>query len=158
MPGLIEATSLSLEAARWAVEAAVEQARARRCLICIAVVDNAGHLLSYDRMDGAPLISGPLAQDKAYTAAANGLATHEWWDMIEPHPVLVHGVNKIDRLIVFGGGVSVRLDGAVVGAVGVSGHSTMDQDRDIAQAAVDATVARLQGLPPDLRISDLRIR
>lgn len=144
MPELIHLTTLSLDAARWVTDAAIAESEGRGCATCIAVVDQAGHLITYHRMDGAPLISGQLAQDKAYTAAANGLATHEWWDMIEPHPVLVHGVNKIDRLIVFGGGVSVRHRSQVIGAVGVSGHSTMDQDRDIAQAAADAFVSWLE--------------
>ena len=144
MPELIQQTTLSLEAARWLADVAITESLDRGCLTCIAVVDQAGHLITYHRMDGAPLISGQLAQDKAYTAAANGLATHEWWDMIETHPALVHGVNKIDRLIVFGGGVSIRLGEQVVGAIGVSGHSTMTQDRDIAQAAADALVSRLE--------------
>ena len=144
MTDLLQLTTLSMDAARWLTDVAITESLDRGCMTCIAVVDQAGHLITYHRMDGAPLISGQLAQDKAYTAAAHGLATHEWWDMIEPHPVLVHGVNKIDRLIVFGGGVSIRHRSEVIGAVGVSGHSTMDQDRGIAQAAADAFMGRLE--------------
>lgn len=51
-----------------------------------------------------PIPSEQVAQDKAYTVAAfGGLATHEWWLMIEDEPPLLHGIVKTDRLIVFGG-------------------------------------------------------
>lgn len=144
MPAVIQSRTLSLEAARRAVERAVTESHTRDCVTCIAVVDRHGHLLSYDRMDGAPLLSGPLAQDKAYTVSVNGMATHEWWEMIEDKPMLVHGVNKIDRLIIFGGGVPVMHRDELLGAVGVSGHSTMEQDRDIAEAAVEAALELIE--------------
>lgn len=139
----VETRTISLAVARVAVDRAVQESTALGCPTCVAVVDRAGHLLSYDRMDGAPLLSGQLAQDKAYTVAVNGLASHQWWEMIQDEPSLVHGVNKIDRLIIFGGGLPIVVDGELVGAIGVSGKSTMEQDKAIAQTAIEAVLAVL---------------
>jgi glc operon protein GlcG len=90
------------------------------------------------RMDGAPLLSEQIAQDKAYTVAAFGRPTHEWFDLIKDDPALLHGIVKTDRLVVFGGGAPVIVDNEVgneiVGAVGISGGSA-EQDRAIAEDA-----------------------
>jgi uncharacterized protein GlcG (DUF336 family) len=126
--------SLTLGGAQRALEGAVEHALAIGVAVCVAVSDSAGHLLAFARMDGAPLLSASLAQDKAYTVASfGGLATHDWFDLIKDEPPLLHGIVKTDRLIVFGGGVPVRSGDRLVGAVGVSGGSA-EQDRAIAEA------------------------
>ncbi|MBI2692987.1 GlcG/HbpS family heme-binding protein [Mycobacterium nebraskense] len=134
MADLIEARTINFAAANRVLDAAVQEAEKLQVRFCIAVVDSAGNLLAYGRMDGAPLLSGQLAQDKAYTVAAFGLPTHEWFEMIRDEPALLHGIVKTDRLIVFGGGIPIRVDGELVGAVGVSGGSS-DQDRQVAEAA-----------------------
>jgi glc operon protein GlcG len=139
----VQSRSLGQDLARCAVDAAVAESRRLGCVACIAVVDAAGHLAQFLRMDGAPLLSVQLAQDKAYTAAIRGLATHEWWEMIKDDPSLVHGINKIDRLIIFGGGLPIIFRGDLIGAVAASGMSTSQQDRDIAQAAVDSVLYAL---------------
>ena len=139
----VQSRSLGQDLARRAVDAAVAESRRLGCVACIAVVDVAGHLAQFLRMDGAPLLSVQLAQDKAYTAAIRGLATHEWWEMIKDDPSLVHGINKIDRLIIFGGGLPIIFRGELIGAVAASGMSTSQQDRDIAQAAVDSVLYAL---------------
>jgi uncharacterized protein GlcG (DUF336 family) len=130
--------TITFEAARLVLGAAVDHARSLGVPACIAVADRSGHLVAFGRMDGAPLLSAQIAQDKAYTVAAfGGLATHEWWPMIEEEPPLRHGIVKTDRLIVFGGGVPLRADGALIGAVGVSGGSA-EQDRATAEAGAQA--------------------
>ena len=79
-----------------------------------------------------------VARNKAYTVASfNGMPTHAWWPLLADDPALVHGFTETPRLVVFAGGVPVRVDGAVVGAVGVSGGSS-EQDRAIAEAGVDS--------------------
>ena len=85
----------------------------------IAIADESGVLKAFNRMDGAPLLSVDLAKDKAYTAAAYGIAPHVWYDFIKDDPPLLHGIVKTPRLIVFGGGYPIEVDGAVVGAIGV---------------------------------------
>jgi uncharacterized protein GlcG (DUF336 family) len=130
---VVEVRTVTLEAARRAVTACVERARELGIEVAIAVVDQAGNLKAFARMDGAPLLSSRIAQDKAWTAAAFGLPTHRWWDLVKDEPPLLHGIVKTDRLIIFGGGVPLRSGGGVVGGIGVSGGSA-EQDREIAEA------------------------
>ncbi|MCC3313774.1 GlcG/HbpS family heme-binding protein [Nocardia africana] len=137
MDDLIDARTIALDAAQRVLNAAAGQAKSLDVRVAIAVADRSGHLVAYGRMDGAPLLSGQIAQDKAYTVAAFGLATHEWFDLIKDDPALLHGIVKTDRLIVFGGGAGIYVDGGLVGAVGVSGGSA-EQDRRIAEAGVAA--------------------
>jgi uncharacterized protein GlcG (DUF336 family) len=134
MSWVAETATLNLEGARRALEAAVRHAQELGVAVCVAVADQAGNLLAFARMDGAPLLSAAIAQDKAYTVAAfGGLPTHAWFDLIKDEPPLLHGIVKTDRLVVFGGGVPVRSGERVVGAVGVSGGSA-EQDRAVAEA------------------------
>ena len=118
--------------------AAAARAGALGVPVNIAVVDLAGGMLAFARLDGAPLLSGSIAQDKAYTVAAfNGVPTHAWFGLIEAEPALREGIVHRDRLVIFGGGVPVTAGGTLVGAVGVSG-GTAEQDREIAEAGASA--------------------
>jgi glc operon protein GlcG len=130
--------TLTYAGARVAVDAAETRARLLGVPVNIAVVDLAGALLAFARLDGAPLLSGSIAQDKAYTVAAfNGVPTHAWFGLIEAEPALREGIVHRDRLVIFGGGVPVTVDGTLVGAVGVSG-GTAEQDREIAESGAAA--------------------
>jgi len=102
----------------------------------IAVVDESGVLKALRRMDGAPLISVQIAQDKAYTAAGFGIPSHGWYDFIKDDGPLALGATAgIDRLVVFGGGYPVTVDGTVVGAIGVSGGH-YSEDMAVAEAGL----------------------
>lgn len=136
MVDLIDARTVGFAGARRVLDAAMQEATRLQVSVAVAVADLAGNLVAYGRMDGAPLLSGQIAQDKAYTVAAFGLPTHEWFEMIKDDPALLHGIVKTERLIVFGGGTPIRVSGQLVGAVGISGGSA-DQDRRIAEAAAD---------------------
>lgn len=130
--------TLSCEDASRLADACLAEASSMGVAVCIAVVDNGGHLLHFRRMDGAPLLSASLAQDKAYSVAAfKGLPTDAWWELLSQDEAVKHGIIKSDRLIVFGGGRPCLVDGQVVGAVGVSGGSA-DQDVAIALAGTSA--------------------
>ena len=130
--------TLTLDAARRILDGAVAEARRLGVAVAIAVAGRGGELVAFARMDGAPLLSSAIAQDKAYTVCAfNGLPTHAWWDLIKDEPPLVHGITKTDRLVIFGGGVPVTVDGELAGAVGVSGGSA-EQDRAVAEAGAAA--------------------
>lgn len=130
--------SLTMTGARRVTDAAVAHAERIGVPVCVAVVDRAGCLLAYLRMDGAPLLSEQLARDKAYTVVGfNGRPTHQWWEAIAEDPALRSGIVHTDRLVIFGGGVPVCVSGEVVGAVGVSGGSA-EQDRAIAEAGTAA--------------------
>ncbi len=102
----------------------------------IAIVDESGVLKALHRMDGAPLISVQIAQDKAYTAVGFGMPSHGWYDFIKDDAPLAMGATAgIDRLVIFGGGFPVLRDGQVVGAVGVSGGH-YSEDMEVAQAGL----------------------
>jgi glc operon protein GlcG len=136
--GLLPALSVSAALAQRAIGAAREAAGGLGVPVCIAVCDQAGHLVAFERMDGAPLMSAQLAQDKAYSVCAfNGLPTDQWWPMLQAEGALLHGIVKTDRLVIFGGGAPIRSGGRLVGAVGVSGGSE-EQDGQIAKAGASS--------------------
>jgi uncharacterized protein GlcG (DUF336 family) len=129
--------SISSEAARTAIDAAEAKAREVGAPMVIAVVDEGGTLKAFSRMDGAPLLSVEIAKDKAYTAVAFGMPTDQWFEFIKEDAPLLHGITKVPRLVVFGGGYPLKVDGQVVGAIGVSGGHYSD-DMQVAQAGVAA--------------------
>ncbi len=131
-------TTITYAGARAAVDASLERAAEIGIAVNVAVTDPSGALIAFARMDGAPLLSSGIAQDKAWTVSAfNGIATHEFFGLIENEAALREGIVHRDRLVVFGGGVPIRLDDLLVGAVGVSG-GTAEQDREIAEAGAAA--------------------
>ncbi len=138
MTGLVTTRAVGRAAARAGIEAAIAQAEAIDCRCCVAVVDPGGHVVSYDRMDGAPIQSAQHARDKAVSAAGNGLATNEMWSSVADTPQLRSGVLKVAGLSILGGGVPVRLGGELVGAVGVSGSCGMEEDHALAETAIAA--------------------
>jgi len=136
--GFLPSLSVSAGQAQRALGAARLAAQEIGIGVCIAVADQAGHLIAFERMDGAPLMSAQLAQDKAYSVCAfKGLPTDEWWHMLESENALLHGIVKTDRLVIFGGGVPIEFEGQLVGAVGVSGGSA-EQDKEIATAGASS--------------------
>lgn len=109
--------------------------------INISVCDVGGNELAFLRPDGAPLLSMGIARDKAYTVAAfNGVPTQRWYGMIEGEPALRAGIVHRDRLVIFGGGVPILINGDLVGAVGCSG-GTAEQDAQVATAGATAVGA-----------------
>ena len=138
MPQTFGKSSISTEAAHRMIAAAEAKAAEMGKAFVIAVVDDGGVLKAYSRMDGAPLLSVQIAQDKAYTAAGFGMPTDGWHDFIKDDPPLATGApTGIDRLIVFGGGFPITVDDQVVGGIGVSG-AHWSEDMEVAQAGVEA--------------------
>lgn len=130
--------TITTEAAHRVIAAAEARAAEIGVPMCIAVADTGGNLKSFSRMDGAPLLSSQVAQDKAYTAVGFGMPTHGWHDLIKDDGPLAAGApTGIDRLVIFGGGYPIQVDGAVVGAIGVSGGHYR-QDQDVAEAGLAA--------------------
>src|SRR5215472_4750477 len=136
MAATFERPSVTAELARAMIDAAERKAAEMGHPFVIAVVDESGILKAFSRMDGAALLSVQIAQDKAYTAAGFGLSTDGWHDFVQDDPPLAMGAAPgIDRLVVFGGGYPIKIGGAIVGAIGVSGgHYT--QDMEVAQAGL----------------------
>ena len=119
-----EKKSISLEMATKMTETAMDKAKEIGVPMVIAIVDESGNIKSLCRMDGAALLSLQVAQDKAYTAIGFGMATDEWYP------------SNISRLVVFGGGYPIKVDGVIVGGIGVSGGH-YKQDMECAKAALE---------------------
>ena len=130
--------SISSEAARRLIAAAEAKADELGKPFVTAVVDDEGGLKAFSRMDGAPLLSVQVAQDKAYTAVGFALPTHGWHDFIKDDPPLADGApSGIDRLVVFGGGYPIVVEDQLVGGIGVSGGH-YSEDMKVAEAALAA--------------------
>ena len=127
--------SITIEAAQRMIAAAEAKAREMGRPMVIAIVDSDGTLKAYSRMDGAPLLSVQISQDKAYTAISFGMATHEWHEFVKNDPPLRDGIIKTDRLIVFGGGYPISVNEQIIGGIGVSGGH-YSQDMEVARAGL----------------------
>jgi uncharacterized protein GlcG (DUF336 family) len=130
--------TVSLEDARRVTAAGEDCAREIGQPQNIAVVDAGGNLVSHVRMDGAWIGSVDIAINKAYTARAFDLPTAELAEDSQPGGQFygIHETNK-GRVVIFAGGVPLKRDGEVVGAVGVSGGDG-EQDTTVAEAAAAA--------------------
>ena len=128
--------SVSTELAHRMIAAAEAKASEIGTPMVIAVCDESGVLKALSRMDGAQLMSVQVAQDKAYTAAGFSMPSGGWYDFIKDDAPLAAGaVDGIERLVIFGGGFPITVDGQIVGAIGASGgHYT--QDVEVAQAGL----------------------
>src|SRR6516165_11532179 len=114
MAATFERPSVTAELARAMIDAAERKATEMGHPFVIAVVDESGVLKAFSRMDGAALLSVQIAGDKAYTAVGFGMPTHAWYDFIKDDPPLAAGATSgIDRLVVFGGGYPISVDGAI---------------------------------------------
>lgn len=130
-------STITIEAAQRMIAAAEVKAQDMGKPMVIAVVDSDGTLKAFSRMDGAPLLSVQIAQDKAYTAISFGMATHEWFEFVKDDAPLLHGIIKTDRLIVFGGGYPIKTEDGIIGGIGVSGGHYSD-DMEVATAGLAA--------------------
>ena len=130
--------SVSLEDARRMIAAGETKAQEIGSPSNVAVVDAGGNMVAHIRMDGAWLGSIDISINKAFTARAFDIATGELGENAQPGRQFygIHGSNH-GRVMIFAGGIPLRRDGAVVGAVGVSGGSG-EQDQTIAEAAAAA--------------------
>ncbi|MCW5721925.1 MAG: heme-binding protein [Devosia sp.] len=140
---MISIQRLALEDARILLAGARTKAEEIGVPMCIAIVDESGNLIAFERMEGGKVTSITIATDKAYTAAAAKKATHEYGAASQPGSP-AYGINSAigGRLMVVGGGLPVVVDGAVVGGIGVS-SGTPAQDLQVAQAGVDHFLANL---------------
>ncbi len=129
--------SLSSETARAILSGAAAKAQEMGTPMSIAIVDEAGELKAFERMDGAVMLSVELAQNKAWTLFSFDIATHELWDFIKGDKPLLHGIVHHPRLVVFGRGFSIKVDGQVAGGIGVSGGH-YSQDMEVATAGLAA--------------------
>ena len=128
--------NLSLEKARKIIRAGEKKAKEMNLSAVFAVVNSEGNLIIEERMDNAILVSVEVAYKKAYTAAALKLNTQDLTALVQPG-AMFYGLQSDPKYIVFGGGMLLKVDGKIVGAIGVSGGSAQE-DIEIAKACVEA--------------------
>jgi len=142
---------ITLDDARRVISAAEQKAREIGQPMNIAVVDVGGNLVSHIRMDGAWLGSIDISINKAFTARAFDISTAELAQNSQPGQQFfgIH-VSNHGRIMVFAGGVPLRRDGSIIGAIGVSGGNG-NQDETVALAGavgrcgLTSAVERLSG-------------
>ena len=131
--------SISMKTAELVIKGAIEKAAQIGVPVNVAVLDQAGHLKAFARMDDALLGSIEIAIKKARSAALFGLNTEALFEYCKPGGPSFGLENTNGGLIVFGGGIPLRnRSGNVIGAVGISGGS-VQQDLTVAEAAVVAS-------------------
>jgi uncharacterized protein GlcG (DUF336 family) len=128
---------LGLDDARALIAGAKVKAEEIGVPMCIAVTDESGQLIAFERMDGGKITSTLIAQDKAFTAAGAKRTTESYGEASQPGKP-TYGINTAigGHLSIVAGGIPVLVDSQVVGAVGVS-SGTPAQDSECAAAAIE---------------------
>ena len=125
---------IGLEAAQALIDRAIEAGRARGFRLAIAVVEPSGELVAFGRMDDVQYGSINVAQAKARSAARFRAPTSALEERLAGGRM---ALLAIDGILPVAGGVPIVVDGRVVGAIGVSGASSA-QDDEVARAAIAA--------------------
>jgi uncharacterized protein GlcG (DUF336 family) len=132
------ALGVTLEDARRIIVAAQQKAEEINVPMNIAIVDEGGNLTAFARMDGAWLGSIDIAQSKAFSARAFDMETKDLGAAAQSgKPLFGIEASNAGKIIIFAGGIPLKQNGRVVGAIGVSGGS-VEQDQEVAEAGVAA--------------------
>jgi uncharacterized protein GlcG (DUF336 family) len=145
MMNVIEKGSISCELAQKMADAAVAKAKELGVSENVAILDEGGNLKAFSRMDGTPIPTIEIAQNKAYTALF-GVSTQDFFNFIQGDPSLLAGIPTLARVAAWGGGFPIEVNGEVVGAIGVSGAP-----RSSAPAAYASIRSRLARYSPPER-------
>jgi uncharacterized protein GlcG (DUF336 family) len=113
--------------------AAEAEANRNKWLVAIAILDDGGHLLHFTRMDGATPANAAIAVEKARTSALSRRTSGNWEERIKAGRT---SMLKMPGILPVQGGVPIVADGTCIGAVGVSGVQS-HEDEQIAQAGID---------------------
>lgn len=135
---MISKSMLTLSDVRVIAQAAEAEALAQQWPVTIAIVDDGGHLLWLQRLDGAAPISAHIAPAKARTAALGRRESKVFEDMINQGRMSFLSAPLLEGMLE--GGVPVMVGGHCVGAVGVSGAKSIE-DAQVARAGISALLA-----------------
>jgi uncharacterized protein GlcG (DUF336 family) len=133
--GISDRKTLTLDGARRAIAAAVAQAHKNHAGGVIAVVDDGGNLMALERVDGTFAAGANISIGKARTAALFQKPTRAFEEIIAKGRTAMVALNDFTPLQ---GGVPITVDGEIVGAVGVSGAASAQQDEELAMTAAAA--------------------
>jgi glc operon protein GlcG len=123
---------LTLEDCKRIAAAAEAEARGNNWNVCVAIVDDGGHLLHLFRMDGATPANSRIAIEKGRTAAETRRSTAMWEDRVKGGRMVML---KMPGVTPVQGGLPIVIDGECIGAVGVSGVQS-HEDEQIAKAGI----------------------
>ncbi|CCB63400.1 MULTISPECIES: heme-binding protein [unclassified Hyphomicrobium] len=133
---MLEVRRLSLADAAILIHGAIAASNDIKVPMCIAVADDSGHLIDFKRMDGGKISSISIAVDKAFTAAVARKGTHVYNQLCVPgQPTFGIHITNGGHFSIIGGGLPVFVSGEIVGGIGVS-SGTAIQDQDVAEAAL----------------------
>jgi uncharacterized protein GlcG (DUF336 family) len=135
MTNVIKKHSITFELAQKMVNAAVKKANELGVSENVVILDDGGNLKAFGRMDGASIPTIEIAQNKAYTALF-GVSTQDFFNFIKGDPSLLAGIPTLSRVAAWGGGFPIKVDEEIVGAIGLSGAPTVENDVDCAKAAL----------------------
>lgn len=133
-------TNINHELARKVVAAAIAESRKQNLPMAVAVVDNSGQLVAFERMDNTQTASTGISQDKAASAAMYRRPTKVFQDVLAAGGVglrvlTLRGANAVE------GGVPLIVDGKIIGGLGISG-GTSEQDGTVAKAGAEGLIAK----------------
>jgi glc operon protein GlcG len=123
-----------MASARALVDGALARAQALGINVSIAVLDSSGHLVAFQRMDGAPPFTVDVAQGKAYGVIFMRRTSAELREMANTRPQFFDAVKSLGRRTVIPSPGGIPLPGG--GAIGISGAADPNQDVDVAEAAI----------------------
>ncbi len=134
---MITMQTIDYSEAKHAVDVIVERASQIEKAVVVAVADCRGELIAFACMDNASVASVVIAMNKAWTAALAGKPTHEIGEKVK-HPEKGHDIAYFGdpKFVGWGGGVPVRKNGEVIGAVAVSGLSSKE-DAELAKLGAE---------------------
>jgi len=133
-------SAIQLNTARRAVAAAISEAARNAWTMAVAIVDPAGDLVCFEKMDETQTGSVAVSQSKARSAARFKRPTKAFQDALTATPDGLR-ILGIEGAVPVEGGLPIVVDGKIVGAIGVSG-GTSPQDGQCAKAGVDACSTR----------------
>ncbi|SDL61624.1 GlcG/HbpS family heme-binding protein [Paracoccus chinensis] len=132
--------TLTLDLARKLADLCLDRAAGMNLKpLTVAVLDASGHLKVLLRQDGTSLLRSEIAQGKARGAIGMGLGSRALYTRAQEQPFFIQAMNTIagGSLVPVPGGVLIRKDGEIIGAVGITGD-TSDNDEACAVAAIEA--------------------
>jgi uncharacterized protein GlcG (DUF336 family) len=131
-------SSIGLAAARRIIAAAEKKAEELGQPMNVAVVDDGGNLVAFERMENAWLGSIDIAQKKAWTSRAFDITTKDLGANSQSGDQFfgIHASND-GKVMIFAGGIPLKINGKIVGAIGISGGSG-EQDHAVAEAGAAA--------------------
>src|SRR5262252_444561 len=142
--------TLTLEGARRVVAAAIAYARSHDAPgAAVAVVDAGGHTICLERLDGTFAASADVSIGKARTAANFGRPTRGIEDSINKNRPALAAVAAVTAFTPLQGGIPILVGKEVVGAIGVSGAASAQQDEEIAMAGAEALRASARTSSPE---------